>query len=56
MKRKQRDAKLSTKTRVIDPSRLAGVRGGDGLGITVGGGTPASNYMENQHNETLICL
>jgi hypothetical protein len=56
MKRKQREANLSTKTRVIDPSRLAGVRGGDGLGITVGGGAPTSDFMQNQHNEALVAL
>ena len=41
---------------LIDPDRLASVRGGGDLGITVDVGENPSNFMQQQHNEALIRL
>ena len=42
--------------RAIDPRRLAGVRGGSDLGITVEVPGAAPSIMQMQHNERLIQL
>jgi len=57
MKRAQRQSanKPKGKSRVIEPSRLTGVRGG-ALGITVTVPDPDPHFMEQQHNETLVRL
>ena len=57
MKRAQRQSanKPKGKSRVIEPSRLTGVRGGV-LGITVTVPDPDPHFMEQQHNETLVRL
>ena len=58
MKRKHPKASSTRGGRggLIDPDRLASVRGGDDLGIAVEVGGGSSNIMPQQHNETLIRL
>jgi hypothetical protein len=41
---------------MIEPRRLAEVRGGAGLGITVSGGRLPEDHMQQQHNEALVQL
>jgi hypothetical protein len=41
---------------VLDDRRMTGVRGGDGLGITISVPDPTGAIWNNQHNEALIRL
>jgi hypothetical protein len=61
MKRQQHETSSKSKAktrpiRPIEPSRLAGIRGGGGLGITVEEAGPPPPFMEQQHNEALVSL
>jgi hypothetical protein len=58
MKRQQHEtsSKSKAKTRPIEPSRLAGVRGGRGLGIAVEVFPPPEEVAMQQHNEALVSL
>jgi hypothetical protein len=58
MKRKPHEASRTSsgKTRMIEPRRLAEVRGGAGLGANVSSGIVAEDYISPQHNEALIRL
>jgi len=40
--------------RVVEPRRLAAVRGGTDLGILVAGGGLPADYISPQHNEALV--
>ena len=56
MKRKQHriSSKPHGQTHMIEPGRLAEVRGGGGIAIQIVGPTPFE--MRLQHNETLVRL
>jgi hypothetical protein len=54
MKKTPRGKPANKKHRPLDPTRLAEVRGGGGLAITVQLATPTSPGLETQHNETLL--
>jgi hypothetical protein len=58
MKRQQHETsnESKAKTRPIEPSRLAAVRGGRGLGITVEEVGPPPPFVNMQHNEALVRL
>ena len=49
-------SRSTVKARALDARRLATVRGGDGLRITVDIVEPPSSYMSQQHNERLLQL
>jgi hypothetical protein len=55
-KAKTRPSRPIRPIRPIEPSRLAGVRGGRGLGIAVEVPPPPETIMSQQHNETLVSL
>jgi hypothetical protein len=61
MKRRQREKSNRPSGQVstigtLEPRRLAKVRGGRDLGITVEEVPPPEDYMSAQHNEALVRL